>query len=127
MSNSRMKPVHSFAHLTFTLLLAVTLFTAPPTLQPIQATASLPDGFGIVQVASGLANVTSMAIANDGRIFITQQEGTVKVIQNGIVMPTPVLKVTTSPDWERGLTGIALDPDFLNNGYLYLALSLIHI
>jgi len=121
MSNSRLNPVQSFAHLIFTLLLAVALFTAPPILQPIQATASLPDGFGIAQVASGLANVTSMAIANDGRIFITQQEGTVKVIQNGIVIPTPVLKVTTSPDWERGLTGIALDPDFLNNGYLYLA------
>lgn len=121
MFTTRLKSAQPVSHLVFAFSLGIALLTAPPNLKPIQATASLPNGFGIAQVASGLANVTSMAIANDGRIFVTQQEGTVRVIQNGVLVPTPVLKVTTSPDWERGLTGIALDPDFANNGYMYLA------
>src|SRR4051794_3771917 len=49
--------------------------------------ATLPAGFIDVVVASGFTNVSSMAIAPDGRIFVCQQNGLVRVVKNGALLP----------------------------------------
>jgi glucose/arabinose dehydrogenase len=61
-----------------------------------------------------------MVAAPDGRLFITQQTGQVRVVVNGKLQPAPVLTVPTQAVYERGLVGITLDPAFETNHYLYI-------
>src|SRR5262249_30967070 len=82
--------------------------------------ATLPAGFAETQVASGIANPTAMAIAPDGRIFICQQGGRLRVVKNGSLLGTPFLTVTVNSSGERGLLGVAFDPDFESNRFVYV-------
>src|SRR5215207_8724562 len=61
---------------------------------PGAAAATLPSGFQETIVASGLATPTAMAVAPDGRIFVCQQGGQLRVIKNGALLTTPFLTVT---------------------------------
>jgi putative heme-binding domain-containing protein len=81
---------------------------------------ALPGGFVRSQVASGLTGATAMEIAPDGRIFICEQTGTLRVVKNAKLLPAPFLRVEVDSQWERGLIGVALDPDFPRNGFLYV-------
>jgi glucose/arabinose dehydrogenase len=56
-----------------------------------------------------------MALAPDGRIFVCEQGGNLRVIKNGTLLPTPFLTVTVDSSGERGLLGVAFDPNFLSN------------
>src|SRR3954452_12670659 len=81
---------------------------------------TLPTGFAESVVAAGLTNPTQMAVAPDGRVFVAEQGGTLRVIQGGAVLPTPVLTVATDSTGERGLVGVALDPNFAADGLVYV-------
>jgi glucose/arabinose dehydrogenase len=83
------------------------------------AAATLPTGFTETQI-SGLSNPTAMAIAPDGRIFVCLQGGSLRVIKNGALLPTPFVTLTVDATGERGLLGIAFDPNFATNNFLYL-------
>jgi glucose/arabinose dehydrogenase len=82
--------------------------------------ATVPTGFTDAVVASGLNNPTAMALAPDGRIFVCQQGGALRVIKNGALLPTPFLTVTVDSSGERGLLGIAFDPNFVSNQLVYV-------
>jgi len=82
--------------------------------------ATLPNGFIETQVAGGLDSPTAMAFAPDGRLFVCLQGGQLRVIKNGVLLPTPFLMVSTDSSGERGLLGIAFDPDFYTNNYVYV-------
>ena len=60
------------------------------------AAATLPTGFTEAQVASGLASPTAMEFAPDGRLFVCEQGGRLRVIKNGALLPTPFLTVTVN-------------------------------
>jgi glucose/arabinose dehydrogenase len=82
-------------------------------------------GLGAVTVASdGLADrVSAMQFAPDGRIFYAEQlEGTIRIINaDGTPAADPFAQIAVA-DWaaqDWGLTGLALDPDFATNGYVY--------
>lgn len=78
-------------------------------------------GFEVELIASGLDRPTSMAFAPDGRIFVTEKSGRVRVIKNGALLPAPFIQLTDVNIYgDRGLHGIALDPDFFENGHVYL-------
>ena len=79
-----------------------------------------PPDFGQVLVSSGITNPTTMAFAPDGRIFVAQQGGALRVIRNNTLLTNPFISLTVSSSDERGLIGIALDPDFQTNNYIYL-------
>src|ERR687895_1300210 len=81
--------------------------------------ATLPVGFTETQI-SGLSNPTAMAIAPDGRIFVCQQGGSLRVIKNGALLPAPFITLNVDPAGERGLLGIAFDPNFASNNFVYL-------
>jgi glucose/arabinose dehydrogenase len=100
----------------FGLLLAGVSTLAPPP----AAAATLPTGFTETRVASGLSNPTAMAFAPDGRLFVCQQGGQLRVIKDGALLPTPFLTVTVSSAGERGLLGVAFDPDFATNRFVYV-------
>ena len=82
--------------------------------------ATVPTGFTDAVVASGLNNPTAMALAPDGRIFVCQQGGALRVIKNGALLATPFLTVTVDSSGERGLLGIAFDPNFVSNQLVYI-------
>ena len=48
--------------------------------------ATVPSGFTDSLVAGGLTNPTAMAVAPDGRIFVCEQAGTLRVIKNGVLL-----------------------------------------
>jgi glucose/arabinose dehydrogenase len=81
--------------------------------------ATLPAGFTETQI-SGLSDPTAFEIAPDGRIFVCLQGGALRVIKNGALLPAPFLTLNVDPSGERGLLGIAFDPNFANNNFLYL-------
>jgi len=81
--------------------------------------AALPAGFVETQI-SGLSNPTAMAIHPDGRIFVCEQGGSLRVIKNGALLATPFLTLTVSSVGERGLLGVAFDPNFATNNFVYV-------
>ncbi|MCZ2148634.1 MAG: PQQ-dependent sugar dehydrogenase, partial [Bryobacterales bacterium] len=85
--------------------------------------ASLPAGFSEVLVSAGspsLSSATAMAFAPDGRLFVCEQGGNLRVIKNGQLLTAPFLTVAVDPNGERGLLGVAFDPDFASNNYVYV-------
>jgi glucose/arabinose dehydrogenase len=81
--------------------------------------STLPAGFTETAI-TGLSAPTAIEIAPDGRIFVCQQSGSLRVIKNGVLLPTPFVTLNVDPNGERGLLGIAFDPNFASNNFLYL-------
>jgi glucose/arabinose dehydrogenase len=82
--------------------------------------ATLPAGFSEKLVAQGLSTPTAMQFAPDGRLFVCEQGGRLRVIENGVLLTTPFLTVTVSSAGERGLLGVAFDPNFATNRFVYV-------
>lgn len=86
----------------------------------VSEAATVPNGFSDTQVVSGLSNPTAMAFAPDGRLFVCLQGGSLRVIKNGQLLAQPFLTVTVNSSGERGLLGVAFDPEFETNQYVYI-------
>lgn len=99
---------------------AILWLVALLSLAGVTQAATLPSGFAETRIATGLASPTAMAFAPDGRLFVCEQSGRLRVIKNGALLATPFLQVSVSSNGERGLLGVAFDPDFANNGYVYV-------
>jgi glucose/arabinose dehydrogenase len=86
--------------------------------------AAVPPGYLDLSVVSGLADPTAMAFAPDGRLFVCQQGGDLRVITaDGRLLPDPFVSITVNrpPDSERGLLGVAIDPEFeTTSPYVYV-------
>ncbi len=82
--------------------------------------ATLPTGFTEAQVAGGLASPTAMQFAPDGRLFVCEQGGRLRVIKDGALLATPFVTLTVNSSGERGLLGVAFDPAFALNHFVYL-------
>ncbi|RYD46574.1 MAG: hypothetical protein EOP85_07185, partial [Verrucomicrobiaceae bacterium] len=83
--------------------------------------ATLPPGFEETRVATGLNPVT-MTFAPDGRLFLCEKHGLLRVVSGGKLLEKPVLDLTGTVDsWnERGLLTVCLDPEFSRNGWIYV-------
>ena len=83
--------------------------------------ATLPAGFIETAITgNGLSNTTAMALHPDGRIFVCQQTGELRVIKNGAVLPTPFVTLPVNSSGERGLLGVAFDPNYATNRFVYV-------
>jgi glucose/arabinose dehydrogenase len=87
---------------------------------PAALAATIPTGFRESLIASGLANPTAMQIAPDGRLFVCEQGGKLRVIKNGVLLSAPFVTLTVASDGERGLLGVAFDPAFATNQFVYV-------
>jgi glucose/arabinose dehydrogenase len=109
--------------------------TSPATPTPTPAPTPTPSprlGPAVVEnvqlIASGLEAPWSVALAPDGRLFVTERPGRVRIVRLGAgggleQRPWATLPARANPDAERGLLGITLDPDFARNGFVYLYYS----
>lgn len=94
---------------------------SPDLLEKRDVPATLPTGFVVETVVpTGIHAPTAMVIAPDGRVLVTEQTGRVRVIREGELLAEPMLELEVASDGERGLVGIALDPQFDRNGLLYV-------
>jgi glucose/arabinose dehydrogenase/endonuclease YncB( thermonuclease family) len=95
---------------------------ATSSLQAAASTAGLPSGFSEEAVAANLNLPTNFAFLPDGRTLIALKGGIVLLLANGVVSSTPVIDISTEVNdyWDRGLIGMAVDPNFTTNGYIYL-------
>lgn len=73
-------------------------------------------------VAEDLFVPWTIEVSEDGRLFFTERNGNLRVVEYGILNPVPVHSFGTPfvSSGEGGLMGLALDPDFLSNGFIYL-------
>jgi glucose/arabinose dehydrogenase len=80
-------------------------------------------GVRLVEVASGFDQpVYVTAPPGDARVFVVEQTGKIRIIQNGAALPTPFLDVTAkiTSGGERGLLSVAFHPSYATNGFLYV-------
>jgi glucose/arabinose dehydrogenase len=106
---------------TLILFASVLLLLGSGILSPIEIkAATLPTNFSETQFASGFTNPTAMAFAPDGRLFVSQQGGQLRVFKNGALLATPFVSLTVDSNGERGLLGVAFDPNFATNNFVYV-------
>ena len=73
-------------------------------------------------VASGLDSPVDFRFLPDGRILVAEKGGAIKVIAtNGTVLAQPLITLSVNTVGERGISGLAVDPQFSTNGHIYVA------
>jgi glucose/arabinose dehydrogenase len=86
--------------------------------------AGITEGITLQLVASGLATPVDLAApAGDDRLFVVEKAGRIRIIDDGVVQSTPFLDITGPVDasaGERGLLGLAFDPNYAKNGRFYV-------
>ncbi|MGZ4724711.1 MAG: PQQ-dependent sugar dehydrogenase, partial [Ilumatobacteraceae bacterium] len=111
-----MRRLAAVALLTTAVVVPVANYEVPKV-----AAATVPSGFTDVQVAAPGAG-TGIVGLPDGTVLVLVQSGSVRLIRGDVMLPAPALTMSLSPcnGGERGLLGVAVDPDFGVNGFLYL-------
>ena len=86
------------------------------------STAGLPPGFSETVVGDGWDQPLGAVFDPLGRLIVWEKGGAVWIVADGVKLPAPLVDLSEEVgNWEsHGLKGLALDPDFLRNGYLYL-------
>jgi glucose/arabinose dehydrogenase/PKD repeat protein len=118
LSLARAAAVFGFAGIA--LLVA---WIATPIGVPAAVAATLPTGYEERTVASGLTAPTAVDWAPDGRMFVAEKAGRVRVVTaSGTLVTNPLLDISSHvhPSGDRGLLGIAVDTSFASNRFLYL-------
>ena len=90
---------------------------------PGRAQAAPPAGFQETTAFSGLELPTAVSLSPDGRFFVAEKSGIIKVFDNlSDTTPTTVADLRTEVHnfWDRGLLGMVLDPQFPADPYLYV-------
>jgi glucose/arabinose dehydrogenase len=122
------------AFLTLRLLTAIFVFLSGVSLALFATANQFKDStkrslgpFPTIQlepVASGLTNPVTIANAGDGtgRLFIVEQDGLIRILINGTILPTPFLDISdlVSCCGEQGLLGLAFHPDYATTGFFYV-------
>ncbi|HZB28370.1 MAG TPA: PQQ-dependent sugar dehydrogenase, partial [Gemmatimonadales bacterium] len=103
------------------VLVSAALFVPVGTAQP--ALAAAPVGFQEQVVFSGLDHPTNVEFANDGRVFVAEKSGVIKVFDSLADTTATVyadLRAQVHNFWDRGLLGLALHPDFPADPRIYV-------
>lgn len=105
----------------YKLLAATAVPLIGPPAQPVTAVTLQPI------ITGGLRKPVYLTHAGDnhtdGRLFVAEQDGRVRIIENGELLPEPFLDVTdllATDGSERGLLGLAFHPQYAQNGYFYI-------
>ena len=107
------------------LATAAVVITTPTT----ASAATLPAGFSESVVFSGLTQPTVVRFAKDGRVFVAEKRGVIKVFDS-LTDTTPDvfadLNVNVYNFWDRGLLGMTLAPNFPTDPYVYVLYTYDH-
>ncbi|HUW17599.1 MAG TPA: PQQ-dependent sugar dehydrogenase, partial [Actinomycetes bacterium] len=112
------------------ILLSVCLVVPVVGDPPPASAASLPAGFQETTVISGLSAPTVVRFSSDGRVFVAEKSGIIRVFDSlSDTSPTVFADLRTNVHnfWDRGLLGMALAPGFPADPYVYVLYSYDHI
>ena len=90
--------------------------TAPATIVTSDGTR-----LAVVSLGAGLDDPSDLAIAPDGRIFISERSGRIQIFRDGRVRPASAPSAAVDAGDHRGVLALALDPEFAKTGYLFAA------
>jgi glucose/arabinose dehydrogenase len=119
----RILPLAVSVALVLGSLAALVVGTAPA------AGAAVPPGFTETTVFSGLTNPTVVRFASDGRVFVAEKRGVIKVFDSLTDTTATVfadLNVNVYNFWDRGLLGMTLAPNFPADPYVYVLYTYDH-
>ncbi|HVB94486.1 MAG TPA: PQQ-dependent sugar dehydrogenase, partial [Acidimicrobiales bacterium] len=88
------------------------------------AAPSLAPGFVQTKLVGGLSKPIVINFAPNGDMYIGEQGGTIVIDRKGAVLATPVIHLNVFNVGETGLLGMALDPNFATNGYIYVSYTI---
>ena len=94
------------------------------TTERLPAATTLPSSFDD-QLLASTAKPIALAFTPDGRMLVATQPGQLRVYKNGTLLQTPALNISSKicTNSERGMLGVAVDPNFSTNNYIYLSYS----
>ncbi len=98
--------------------------TASPTAAPLRTPTPTPNPTPTLDVQvlyKGLDTPWAIDFAPDGRAFLTERAGQIRVVKDGSLQADPWITLTVTETGEGGLLGLALDPRFTQNGFIYVA------
>ncbi len=98
------------------LLFATFVLASAP---PVRAQTA-PPGFSDELLIGGFNVPTAFTFAPDGRIFVAEKAGVIRVVDNGHLLPAPALVLPVETYREQGILGIALDPQFPLQPFVYI-------
>lgn len=94
------------------------------SLPPAQPTILSTTNSAVINVKDFVTNLDvpwEMVFAPDGRIFLTERPGKILIIKDGKIQDEPWMSLDVAAVGEGGLLGLALDPQFVENHYVYAA------
>ncbi|HEY3174148.1 MAG TPA: PQQ-dependent sugar dehydrogenase [Candidatus Polarisedimenticolia bacterium] len=83
------------------------------------AAGTPPPGFVETVHVSGIFQLTGFDWAPNGDLWVIGKDGRIRVLRSGSSTPTFIRKLTVDPNGERGLVGLAVDPGFAANQFIY--------
>ncbi len=84
---------------------------------------ALPTGATVETVLANLSPAVALAFDPSGRLFFTEKSGAVRLVAGGVLQSAPVMRFAVDTCSERGLLGLALDPQFAVNHLVYVYYS----
>jgi glucose/arabinose dehydrogenase len=101
--------------------------TATPTITPTPTNTPIPEApvtsINLVPVANGFVKPVYLTHAGDDRLFLVEQDGTIRIIQDGAILPQPFLNIDPlvgSTESEQGLLSMAFHPEYGENGRFFI-------
>ncbi|MCV0431002.1 PQQ-dependent sugar dehydrogenase [Nitrosopumilus sp.] len=101
---------------------SVLVLTSPSDPIPLPEPNSNSKSDFVTVLAENLNKPRSIAVS-ENRIFVTEKDGMIRVIQNNTLLESPLATLRTANVFDGGLLGIALHPNFLTNHQLYVFLT----
>ena len=110
------------AAIVVAIVFSVLVLTSPTDPIPLPTPNSNSESDFVTILAKNLDKPRAIAVSND-RIFVTEKDGTIKVIQNNTLLELPLATLRGADVFDGGLLGIALHPNFSTNHYMYVFLT----
>ncbi len=104
------------------VVFSVLVLTSPTDPIPLPVPTSNSENDFVTILAENLDKPRAIAISND-RIFITEKDGAIRVIQNNTLLESPLATLRSADVFDGGLLGITLHPNFSSNHYMYVFLT----
>lgn len=94
--------------------------TLVPLPAPVSNLSNLTNTSGVEIIAQGLQAPRSIDISKDGRIFVSEKRGSIRIVDNGTLLTEPVGDIKTENIGDAGLLGLTLHPNFTQNHLFYV-------
>jgi len=94
--------------------------TLVPLPAPVSNLSNLTNSSGVEIIAEGLQAPRSIDISMDGRIFVSEKRGSIRVVDNGTLLTEPVGDIKAENIGDAGLLGLTLHPNFTQNHLFYV-------